>query len=518
MVNIFILYKKTCNIMAGGGKLGKVAAAFVFSLVLVTMHIGVTCNDIWMLQWSKEFSNGHAQFAQPIGDVDNDGLNEIAIGGFRDKNITILQWNPTSHTYEIEAIWNEGGGAAGGVAIGDINNDGENELVVVWDFCIDGKNRTCIYKWNGEHYEKIETIFLENIRIYYDCFIGDFNDDGENELLLFGWADEGAELVVYKWDGEAFVMIASWDDPTGTGYQTFIPMACIGDVDVDGKAEILCTPGRKLVVLDFDGKQFIATEIYKTTAGQWKITYGVDIGDINGNGIPEIALGLGSQVYEIPTALLFEYDVATGQYKEVWNATWEEEMGVIEAIDIADGDNDGKNELYAATNVVHVIGWNGLSYFEKSIIDETYGVIPSVNVGDCDNDGNNEVKVNVIRDYENRPLKEWIFKCKYNDETPPLVSIEKPKDHLYINGKPVIALPFTVVIGRISVEAIAEDGETGVKKVDFYLDGKLVQTVEKEPYEWTIEKLYGKHEITVIAYNEIGNTGNDATTFWAFIY
>ncbi len=505
----------------------KITATFIFLFILTTLILIAlqppietfaksNCNDIWVLQWSEDFFSGHAQFAQPIGDVDNDGLNEVIIGGFRDKNITIIQWDSSSATYYVEAAWNENGGGAGGTAVGDCDNDGKNELVVVWNFCTDGRNRTCIYKWNGERYEKVKTIFLENIQIYYDCFIGDFNDDGENEILLFGWADKGAELVVYKWNGENFTMITSWD-ADGKGYQTFIPMACIGDVDVDGKTEILCTPGKKLVVLDFDGKEFTPTEIYKTTSQQWRITYGVDIGDINENDIPEIAVGLGSQIHEIPTVLLFEYDPLTAQYKEVWNATWKGEMGVIEAIDIADGDNDGKNELYTATNVVHVIGWNKFSYFEKSIIDDTYGVIPGVNVGDCDNDGYNEVKVNVIRDYENRPLKEWIFKCRYNDDTPPSVSIKKPKDYLYISGKPVIALPYTIVIGKITVEAIAKDEQTGIKKVEFYLDRELMETVEKEPYEWTIEKLYGNHELTVVAYNEVGTPENDITTFWAFI-
>jgi len=38
--------------------------------------------DGWELQWSHAYGgNGHSQFAQPVGDIDSDDINEVIIGG-----------------------------------------------------------------------------------------------------------------------------------------------------------------------------------------------------------------------------------------------------------------------------------------------------------------------------------------------------------------------------------------------------------------------------------------------------
>lgn len=129
--------------------------------------------------------------------------------------------------------------------------------------------------------------------------------------------------------------------------------------------------------------------------------------------------------------------------------------------------------------------------------------------------------MNTIRVYENKPLKEWIFECRYNDDSPPSVKIEKPRGYLYIFGKPIIALPneYTIIIGKITAEVLAEDGQTDIKRVEFYLDGELMATIEEEPYKYVInEQMYGKHELTAVAYNGICNTNSNAITFWAFIW
>ena len=43
------------------------------------------------------------------------------------------------------------------------------------------------------------------------------------------------------------------------------------------------------------------------------------------------------------------------------------------------------------------------------------------------------------------------------------------------------------MIGKIDIKVDVED-ETGIKKVDFYLDDELIHTDDNEPYEYTIDK------------------------------
>ncbi len=473
----------------------------------------------WHAEWEKIFPAGHAQFCQPIGDVDKDGKNEIVVGGYNDKNVTVFKWNESTQTYEAEAIITEGIAYGGGTAIGDLMGDGKNELAIVWNNWNDtSKSGAWIYKWNGNQFQKLQFLQAENFWIYYDCYIGDYNGDGKNELLLFGWVNYGPEIVIYGWDAvsKKFKEVAAWDDPDGTYYKTFIPSVCIADVDVDGKPEIICGPGQTLAVVKSVGGKFNYTVVHK-----WKDrdvwTYGVAAGDINGNGIPEIVVGLGGRTHEVPTAYMFEYDPERGEYKEVWNKTWKGEKNVVEAVDIGDADNDGRNEACIGTNHIHIIGWNGVRYYEEAVINETYSILPGVHVGDCDNDGKNEILTGTLRETEGLPYKEWVFKYANSDSTPPVIKIEKPKNYLYIFGKEIMPMPMPIIIGKITMEVFAEDNESNIEKVEIYMDGKLQQTFYSPPYQVTLSQMFGMHELTVVAYNNAENTAYNKIKFFAFI-
>ena len=109
-----------------------------------------------------------------------------------------MKWNESLQTYQTDAKITYDGAYAGGAAIGDVNNDGRNELVLVWNNWDNwNKSGAIVYKWNGSGYEEMQFIHLENLWIYYDCYIGDYNGDGKDELLLFGWVYNGAEITIY---------------------------------------------------------------------------------------------------------------------------------------------------------------------------------------------------------------------------------------------------------------------------------------------------------------------------------
>lgn len=474
----------------------------------------------WEMQWSQTFPAGHAQFSQPIGDADNDGFNELLVGGYRDAHLSVLQWEPELATYVTEAAWNEADGYAGGGAIGELTGDGDNEVAVVWNHCKPGGNGTYVYHYEDDGYQILDVIQLDDFEVYYDCAIYDYDDDGYNDLFVFGWVKEGPELCIFTWDEAdgSFVLSASWDDER-TGYYSFIPTVAADDVDGDGATEVICLPGRYAMVLNRNNDEFFSTEVYKCL-GINELTYGVATGDLNGNGRAEIALGLGSQVHNVPSMVVLEYDAHTDEYHEVWNQTWDGEKDVAEAMHIGDADNDGQMEIVVATNVVHIISWNGITYVEEAIIDETYGFLPAANIGDCDSDGYNEIKPCSLRQFDDRPQREWVFQCPIIDETPPVVHIDQPIGHLYLQGQPVAPLPFglTLVVGPVEADVEAADEDTGIQRVEFYLDDRLQATDEIPPYSWTInEQMQGRHRLTVIAYNGMGNVAIQDIDMWIFI-
>jgi len=92
------------------------------------------------------------------------------------------------------------------------------------------------------------------------------------------------------------------------------------------------------------------------------------------------------------------------------------------------------------------------------------------------------------------------------DLTPPTVSITKPKDgYLYLFDKEImkrILSHIPLIIGRITIEVDASDPESGISRVEFYIDGVSTANDTSIPYSWTWPtKTFFTHTITVIAYN-----------------
>ena len=96
------------------------------------------------------------------------------------------------------------------------------------------------------------------------------------------------------------------------------------------------------------------------------------------------------------------------------------------------------------------------------------------------------------------------------DNESPEVHIEKPKEgYLYIFDRALLPIGKTLIIGRITVVVNATD-ESGIDRVEFYIDDKLKTTDEESPYEWQWNEFaIGNHEIEVVAYDNSGNKAED---------
>jgi hypothetical protein len=82
------------------------------------------------------------------------------------------------------------------------------------------------------------------------------------------------------------------------------------------------------------------------------------------------------------------------------------------------------------------------------------------------------------------------------DVTAPQVTLTNPA-----NGQ--------TVSGVVRLTATATDGDSGVARVDFYVDGKLEGTSTSAPYRvnWNTKKLAkGSHTIYVVAFDRAGNS------------
>jgi len=89
-------------------------------------------------------------------------------------------------------------------------------------------------------------------------------------------------------------------------------------------------------------------------------------------------------------------------------------------------------------------------------------------------------------------------------------SIEKPREgYLYILDREVrkILSERAVVIGKITIEV---ETFRSIRKVEFYIDGRLKAIDKDEPYSWLWNEFaIGRHEIKTVAYDNKGNKAED---------
>ncbi|KYK23079.1 hypothetical protein AYK24_01300 [Thermoplasmatales archaeon SG8-52-4] len=139
--------------------------------------------------------------------------------------------------------------------------------------------------------------------------------------------------------------------------------------------------------------------------------------------------------------------------------------------------------------------------------------------------------------YSDPPANKYPFDAYYADAVegselieggnlPPTVGLVLPEiGMLHFLGKPIFVsklIKKTVLIGKTKIIANAED-DSGVDKVEFYINGKLVGEDNQEPFEYSFRKVkllkrfVRKYTISVIAYDYEGKTGNSSIEvigFW----
>ena len=90
------------------------------------------------------------------------------------------------------------------------------------------------------------------------------------------------------------------------------------------------------------------------------------------------------------------------------------------------------------------------------------------------------------------------------------VGITRPSDALYVNDREIIPLSGTIIIGGITIDADAASN-TGIRNVEFYIDGEMRYNDTEAPYEWLWdEHAVGSREIAVRAYDIRGSEAGDS--------
>jgi subtilisin family serine protease len=336
-------------------------------------------------------------------DVDGDGRNEIvqasisldldsfwyegSITIWKEDGTTLPNWPkaPGENSWEVEAS---------GLGVGDIDGDGDYEIIAVDDWNV------LVFAWHVETGELVDGDWPLPIGEWYAYIIGspllaDLDGDGDSEIIvaLDEESRESDGLFAIQGDGTFL-----WQ----RRYTTEGPMS-VADFDGDGDVEIaLCGygPGISRVytyILDHDGKQ-----IKRWKGGSKK---GTAIVDLDADGELELVFCTEDKVMAVHI-----------DGSKVWEARVGDLLGDDGngALSVGDVDGDGLSEVYVSSYVeadgfafslVHGFDHEGNELsdagFPKTMMGDASYSPPLI--GDIDGDGQKELMMGAT----GAPMMAW---------------------------------------------------------------------------------------------------------------
>ncbi|BCR04856.1 hypothetical protein DESUT3_19250 [Desulfuromonas versatilis] len=319
--------------------------------------------------------------AVAVGDVDDDGRNEIVMAsyesnsGYDDGIISIfdaathaLEWQSS----DLPNIYTWSG--VNGVRIGDVDHDGETELVVATSHLYDG----VVQVYNGRTHALEKQSATYSSEPFTALELADVDGDGATEIVVAtNKATTGAvgvHLIVL--DGST--LAEKWESASLTDGWVAVSDIETADVDDDGHLEMLvAVGGNRVYAIDGVTHQYDwLAELPASTIGAF---------DLDADGQKEILVGQTDGtigVYNGKT-FAFQSSVATGSGY------------AIDALSLADLNGDGQPEWILASNGMLSVLENGsgeLLWRSRSLGNRlgSYNHLP---VKDIDGDGRKEIVV-----------------------------------------------------------------------------------------------------------------------------
>ena len=260
--------------------------------------------DVWFSLYEENPGDVLGYVADPIGDINGDGVPDIVTSAPFQFNAGML----TGKAYvlsgadgsELNSIIGNPGEFMGFSATlaGDVNNDGTNDYILgsrVRALVISGSDHSLIHEWT-----------IPGVGFGFDSnAAGDLNGDGHDDVLVgapFSAAGGPASGAMYAYSGMDGSLLWSYIGDAGTN--AGLGVGPVGDVNDDGVPDVVVAApnggkshkGIAYVLSGTDGSILLELDPKSPSAGaNGPNTFGTfhihGAGDINNDGVPDIFVG-----------------------------------------------------------------------------------------------------------------------------------------------------------------------------------------------------------------------------------
>ncbi len=447
-------------------------------------------------EWkSKDFTRDYSAF--DIGDFDNDGELDIVAGnyGYYLQNYPYgfvsvlnaatktLKWQNDDHLgFNFEENFSA-------VKIGDVDNDGENELLLGVE---SRYPRSYVYIFNPDH--SVERHFeIDGMDIILGIEIADLDMDGKNEVIVTSGSTVGGRTnpkdwqnYIYIFDGETGRV--KWKSLQLGGDSSKIGSLAVGNIDEDEALEVVALQFKSggdeegsLIIID--GKT------YALDKTQMSIN-AVSLVDFDHDGINELVIGDEEGNVSILNGASYEV-----------TANFKVGSGTIHALKAVDLNKDSHYE-FVVTDAYKLYIYDTQSSYLKwysDTLSSSVGKNNSLIVGDLDGDQLTDIVLNVghalynfeIQNYETLEVVEEKHKAIAN------VHISGLNQEFSGEPKPVVV---STIPAGLNVIVTYNGSETIPIKTGEY---QVSAVVKDENYEGEARAVLNIHGPTALPANKV---------------
>ena len=364
----------------------------VIGVVAALLLTGGTALQLWQMEWKKQgktelrfseitvpfthendLENSLPIMAAAAIDIDNDGVDEIFLGGGKAQADALLKFTDDTFSVSNLKFPKDGNDATHGAVSLDINNDGLVDLFVaresgVWLFMNTGGDFTGVNL----------NLPLADNTTPLSIALGDVNEDGAVDLYVAGYLKnelvEGQTIFTRPYGGYSHLFINNGDNTwrdvsheAGVWRQHNTFTAMFVDMDNDADSDLIIAQDTGVVEAYENTGEFPFRKVETPTVNSYPM--GIGAGDYNNDGLmdfyfsnvghtlPEALLrgDLPEDAPFNPDYMLFKNNGGF-EFSDVAKETRTARIGFGWGVVFADMNLDGREDLLAAQNYARFPG------------------------------------------------------------------------------------------------------------------------------------------------------------------